>query len=70
MASNLAINDKLLRKAMEISGLRTKEETVTRALEEFIERRQQKGLLRGVGQFEFREDWDYRKDRIGRKACR
>ncbi|MCZ6621538.1 MAG: type II toxin-antitoxin system VapB family antitoxin, partial [Deltaproteobacteria bacterium] len=39
MATNLAINDKLLEEARRVGKLRTKKETVTKALEEFIERR-------------------------------
>jgi len=68
MATNLAINHKLLQRALKIGRFRTKKETVTRALREFIERRQQKELLKGIGKFEFREDWDYRKDRVGRES--
>ena len=63
MATNLAISDKLLRKAQKIGGLGSKKETVTRALEEFIDRRRQREILRSLGTFEFREDWDYRKER-------
>ena len=37
MATNLAINDKLLEDARRVGKLRTKKETVTKALEEFIE---------------------------------
>ena len=39
MATNLAIDDKILEKARRVGGLRTKKETVTRALEEFVQRR-------------------------------
>ena len=70
MATNLAINQELLQRALKVGKFRTKKETVTRALEEFIERRQQKELLKGIGKFEFREDWDYRKDRVSRESHR
>ena len=70
MATNLAIDDRLLQKAVQAGKLRTKKETVTKALEEFIQRRQQRKILRACGTFEFREDWDYKADRHGRESRR
>ena len=63
MATNLAIDDKLLIKAKRVGGFRTKKETVTVALEELIARREQRKVLRAMGTFDFRRDWDYKKDR-------
>jgi Arc/MetJ family transcription regulator len=68
MATNLGIDDKLLNKALRIGGLRTKKETVTVALQEFIERRDQRKILEAMGTVDFREDWDYKKDRKGRES--
>lgn len=65
MATNLAIDDMLLEKTRRIGQLRTKKETMTRALEEFLERRQQQKILRALGTIEFRKEWDYKKDRRG-----
>jgi Arc/MetJ family transcription regulator len=45
MPTNLALDDNLLRRAMKIGSLRTKRETVTTALKEFIDRRSQKKIL-------------------------
>lgn len=45
MATNLAIDPKLLDQASKVSRERTKKAAVTRALEEYIARRRQKGLL-------------------------
>ena len=70
MATNLAIDDRLLKKAVQVARLRTKKETVTKALEEFIQRRQQRNVLRAFGTFEFRKDWDYKADRRGRESRR
>ncbi len=70
MATNLDIDDKLLKKALEIGGLRTKKETVTVALQEFIDSRRQREALKSFGTFEFREDWDYRKGRSRREPRR
>lgn len=63
MATNLALDTKLLEKAMKIGKIRTKRETVNQALREFIERREQKKILTLEGSIEFRNDWDYKKDR-------
>ncbi len=70
MPTNLAIDDTLLEKAQRIGGLRTKKETVSRALEEFIQRRQQRRILRALGTIEFRKQWDYKTDRWGREPRR
>lgn len=70
MPTNLAIDDQLLKKAVEAGGLRTKKDTVTKALEEFIQRRQQRKILRAFGTFEFRKDWDYKADRRGCESRR
>ncbi len=67
MATNLAINDKMLEEARRVGKLRTKKETVTKALEEFIERRRQRRILKALGTFRFREDWDYKQDRLDRE---
>lgn len=63
MATNLAIDDSLLEQALRIGKLRTKKETVTIALEEFIQRRRQHEVLNSLGTFEFRKDWDHKQDR-------
>lgn len=70
MATNLALDDALLEKARRVGGLRTKKETVTKALEEFIERRRQRHLLRAMGTIEFRKDWDYKQDRRDHESRR
>jgi len=70
MATNLAIDDRLLEEARRIGKLRTKKETVTRALQEFIERRRQRMILKALGTFQFREDWNYKQDRLGREPRR
>ena len=67
MPTNLAIDDALLEKAKRVSGLRTKKETVTKALEEFIQRRNQRKILRAVGTIDFRTDWSYKGDRESRR---
>lgn len=70
MATNLAIDDKLLEEARRVGNLRTKKETVNKALEEFIERRRQRRILKAFGTFRFRKGWDYKQDRLGREPGR
>lgn len=70
MATNLAIDDRLLEKARRVGKLHTKKETVTKALEEFVERRRQQNILKSLGTFQFRKGWDYKQDRIGREPRR
>jgi Arc/MetJ family transcription regulator len=70
MATNLAIDDKLLREALKVGRFRTKKDTVTKALEEFIARRRQRRILKALGTFQFRKDWNYKEDRLGRESGR
>lgn len=44
MPTNLAIDDRLLEEAQKVGGHRTKRETVTAALQEYIKRRKQKEI--------------------------
>jgi len=70
MPTNLAIDDRLLQEALRVGRFRTKKETVTKALEEFIERRRQRRVLKAFGAFRFRDDWHYKQDRVGREPRR
>lgn len=70
MPTNLAIDDRLLNKAVKVSKMKTKKEAVTVALKEFIEKREQKKILGSLGTFEFRGNWDYKKERQGREYHR
>ena len=63
MATNLSIDPKLLEKALEVSGERTKKAAVTRALTEFIARREQKRLRWLFGKLEWNPDFDYKIER-------
>ena len=63
MATNLSIDPELIERALRVSGERTKKAAVTRALEEFIARREQKKLLELFGQLEWDSDHDYKTER-------
>jgi Arc/MetJ family transcription regulator len=63
MATNLAIDPELLRKALNIRGLKTKKEIVNLALKEFINRRRQLEILDLFGKMDPDPDYDYKKGR-------
>jgi Arc/MetJ family transcription regulator len=63
MASNLALDPKLLERALKVSGERTKKAAVTKALEEFVARRSQKKLLDLMGSLEWDDSFDHKAER-------
>ncbi|MEM1222374.1 MAG: type II toxin-antitoxin system VapB family antitoxin [Verrucomicrobiota bacterium] len=63
MATNLAIDDKLLSRALKIGGKKTKKDTVNEALREFIVKREQKKVLDLFGTVEYFDDYDPKKYR-------
>ena len=63
MATNLAINNALLDKALEIGGYKSKKDTVNAALEEFIRRRNAKELVKLFGTVDYDASYDYKKMR-------
>ena len=68
MATNLALDDALLNRAMKLGVRNTKKDTVNLALKEFIERRLQKNILKIAGKIDFRKGWNYKKERKGRES--
>jgi hypothetical protein len=63
MATNLALDPKLVDLALEVSGERTKKAAVTKALKEFVARRRQKRLLELMGKLEWDASYDYKAER-------
>ena len=66
MATNLSIDPKLLDRALEVGGERTKKATVTKALREFIARREQKRILELFGSLDWDPNYDYKAERSRR----
>lgn len=66
MATNLAIDPELLDRALEVSGERTKKAAVTRALQEFIARREQRRVVELMGKLEWDDSFDYKAERTRR----
>lgn len=63
MASNLAINDDLLSDAQNISGIKTKKDTVNTALKEFVQRRKQLKVINLFNSIEYDKEYDYKDHR-------
>ncbi|MBS0279488.1 MAG: type II toxin-antitoxin system VapB family antitoxin [Proteobacteria bacterium] len=63
MATNLSIDPDLLDRALEVSGERTKKAAVTKALQEFIGRREQKRVLELFGKIDWDSTYDYKAAR-------
>jgi len=69
MATNLAIDDRLIEEARQIGHHQTKKEAVTAALDEYIRRRKQLHVLDLFGTVDYQQDYDHkanrRRDRVG-----
>jgi Arc/MetJ family transcription regulator len=63
MATNLQIDDQLLTRAQQVGGLKTKKATVTRALEEYIQRREQAKITELFGTIDYDPKYDYKAGR-------
>ncbi|WP_293373283.1 type II toxin-antitoxin system VapB family antitoxin [Nevskia sp.] len=63
MVTNLAIDPDLLDRALVVGGERSKKDTLTKALQEFIARREQPHIAELFGKLEWGGSYDYKADR-------
>ncbi len=63
MATNLALDERLLEEARRCGGHRTKKEAVTKALEEYVRRHKQQPILAAFGTVDFDPAYDYKAER-------
>ena len=63
MATNLAIDDKLLEEACIIGKHATKKAVVNEALAEYIQRRKQSEIINLFNTLEYETDYDYKSQR-------
>lgn len=63
MATNLAIDDRLLEEALKIGGQKTKKATVTEALQEYIQRRKQQQVVQLFGKLDWDPTYDHKQQR-------
>ena len=67
MRTNIVIDDEIMRKAMAVSGIKTKKEVVNQAMEEFVANRTRKDLRDLFGKIQFAEGYDYKETRVDRQ---
>jgi Arc/MetJ family transcription regulator len=63
MATNLALDDRLIMDALKLGGHKTKREAVTAALEAYIKAKRRVGILEMFGKVDFDPAWDYKAAR-------
>jgi hypothetical protein len=63
MATNLALNPKLIIEAQKIGGFKTKKDTVNTALLEFIQRHKQLEIVKLFGSVEYDSEYNHKKGR-------
>ena len=68
MATNLAIDDKLIEEARKTGGHKTKKEAVTTALEEYIRYHKQQEILSDFGTVDFDPAYDYKAARRRKRS--
>jgi hypothetical protein len=63
MATNLALDPKLIDEVLELSGESTKKAAVTLALKEFVARREQRKVAELFGKLEWDPSFDHKAER-------
>jgi Arc/MetJ family transcription regulator len=63
MATNLDIDQKLLAQAKRVGKHRTKKEAVNAALAEYVQRRNQLGIIELFGTVDYDDAYDYKAQR-------
>jgi Arc/MetJ family transcription regulator len=63
MATNLALDDRLINEALKAGHHRSKKEAVTEALRKYINSLKQQDVLASFGKINFEKDYDYKKGR-------
>src|ERR1700733_4792223 len=68
MATNLALDDKLIEQARRVGHHKTKKDAVTAALAEYVQRRNQLKILKAFGTVDFDPKYDYKAERRRRSS--
>jgi len=63
MATNLDLDDRLIRQALRAGGHKTKKEAVTAALQRYVAWQQQQRIVSVFGSIDFDSSYDYKKER-------
>lgn len=68
MATNLALDDRLIREAVRVGKHKTKREAVTAALNEYVRSHKRQAIFDLVGKVEYYDDYDYKAARRSKAA--
>jgi len=68
MATNLALDDRLIEEARQAGGHKTKKDAVNAALLEYVKRRQRLRMVGLFGTMDFDSDYDYKAERRRKHA--
>jgi len=60
MRTNVVLDDDLVNEAMRLSGIKTKKDIISIALQEFVTSRKRKNILELEGRIKFIDDYDYK----------
>ena len=60
MRTNVVLDDDLVNEAIRLSGIKTKKEVISIALQEFVTARKRRNLLELEGRIKFMDDYDYK----------
>jgi len=63
MATNLNLDDRLIKAAVRLGRHRSKREAVNKALEAYVAQLQRVEALKALGSFDFDSDYDYKSAR-------
>ncbi len=63
MASNLDLNQELIEEAKKIGGFKTKKDAVNHALDEYVRRNKQLGILKYFGKVDYDPEYNYKAER-------
>ena len=61
MATNLALDDTLIKKAVKLGKFKSKKEAVNTALSEYVQRHSQASIIELFGTIDYDADYDYKK---------
>lgn len=64
MATNLQIDDELLKEAVKLGGFPSKKAAVNEVLRDFVQRKKQLGIIELFGTVDFDPDYDYKAERM------
>lgn len=68
MATNLALDDKLIEEAQRLGAHKSKKEAVTTALQEYVKRHRQQRILSDFGTVDFDPSYDYKAERRRKRS--